>query len=63
MEVDSIFGKDEYLYTKYLDFNSQLTKDYKCKNPNFCGNEIIYKQLISGEVTKNIGKINIYLYI
>ena len=57
-EVDSIFGKDEYLYTKYLDFNSQLTKDYKCKNPNFCGNEIIYKQLISGEVTKNIGKIN-----
>ena len=58
-EIDSIFGKEEYLYKTCLDFNAQLAKDFNCKDSNFCGMEIIYQQLIAGDVTKHIDqKIN-----
>ena len=53
-EIDSILGKDQYLYKQYLDYNHKLAQNYKCKDENFCGNEIIYTQLISGKVLTNI---------
>ena len=53
-EINSIFGKEGYLYKTYLDFNEQLSKDFKCKDPNFCGIELIYSQLIDGSVIKTI---------
>ena len=53
-EIESILGNDQYLYNQYLDFNKDLSKKHDCKDQSFCGNEIIYKQLISGEVLTGI---------
>ena len=72
-EIDSIFGENEYLYKNCVLFNAQLVEKYHCKDPSSCGNEIIYRQLITGEVIKDIdgeinslidlyGKININYY-
>ena len=57
-EIDSIFGEDEYLYKNYIDFNKELSTKFNCTNKDFCGNEIIYRQLISGEVLKFINLEN-----
>ena len=55
-EIDSIFGKEEYLYSDCIDFNRKLSTNYNCKDPNACGNEIIYRQLINGKVINGIDK-------
>ena len=55
-EIDSIFGKEEYLYSDCIDFNRKLSTNYNCKDPNACGNEIIYRQLINGKVINDIDK-------
>ena len=47
-EIDSIFGENEYLYKNCVLFNAQLAEKYHCKDPSSCGNEIIYRQLITG---------------
>jgi hypothetical protein len=52
-EIKSIFNKDEYLSTNWNDFNKKLSQEFKCKK-DFCGNEIIYNQLINGNVVKFI---------
>lgn len=53
-EINSIFSKEEYLYKYWIEFNAKLASDFKCKQADFCGNEIIYNQLISGNVIKSI---------
>ena len=54
-EVDSIFGENEYLYQTYVDYNKDLSKKFNCSNVHFCGKEILYIQLVSGDVLKSIG--------
>lgn len=54
-EIHSILGENEYLYTTYLEYNKELSKTYGCLDQKFCGNEIIYKQLLSGDVIKSLG--------
>ena len=49
-DINSILGKDSYLYNTYKEFNSNLSKRFNCSNETFCGNEIFYKQLLTGEV-------------
>ena len=61
-EINSIFGEEEYLYKEYMAFSKLLAKKFNCKN-EICGNELIYKQLLSGENLTNItdGNINCVL--
>ena len=72
-EINSIFGEKDYLYTNCEVFNANLSKEFKCKNSNICGIEIVYNQLITGEVVKYVdssmntlaelyNKININFY-
>ena len=62
-DINSILGKDSYLYDKYKQFNSDLSKNFSCSNATFCGNEIFYKQLLTGEVLSYYKLDNIsYLY-
>ena len=51
-EINIIFK--ENLYGEYTTYNKDLAQKYKCKNSNYCGNELIYTQLISEEVINNI---------
>ena len=53
-EIDSIFGANEYLYIMWLDLNTFLAKKYNCKEADFCGIEIIYNQLTTGDVIKDL---------
>ena len=53
-EIYSIYSIKEYLYTNWIDFNAQLAKDFNCKDPKFCDVEIIYNQLINGDVVKSV---------
>ena len=55
-EIDSVFGKEGYLYKQYIEFNAFLSKTFDCKNPDFCGAEIIYSQLINPDVVKYVDK-------
>ena len=55
-EINSIFGKEKYLYIKCVEFNAQLAKEYQCYDAKVCGTEIIYRQLIEGDVVKINGK-------
>ena len=57
-EINSIYGKEQYLYNTLVYFNSQLAKDYQCYDPKACGTEIIYRQLIDGDVIKKINNLN-----
>ena len=50
-EINSIIGDDKYLNNQFEQFNKDLATTYKCKESK-CGNELIYTQLISGEVIK-----------
>ena len=62
-DINSILGNDSYLYKDYLKFNSDLSKQFNCFNEAFCGNEIFYKQLLTGEVLNFYGLNNIsHLY-
>ena len=62
-DINIIFGQN--LYGEYITYNKGLAQKYKCKNSNYCGKELIYTQLISGEVINNIdtnlnGLISLY---
>ena len=62
-EINIIFK--ENLYGEYTTYNKDLAQKYKCKNSNYCGNELIYTQLITGEVINDIdtnlnGLISLY---
>ena len=62
-EIDSILGFDKYLYMEYIQFNKHLANRYNCIDANFCGNELIYTQLITGKVLTDIdieGLISLY---
>ena len=52
-EINSVFGKDHYLYNEFINFNKELATEYKCKKTDFCGNELIYTQIINGNVLSN----------
>jgi len=52
-EINSVLGKEQYLYEQYMAYNQKLAQDYKCEDEKTCGYEIIYTQLISGKVTKD----------
>ena len=54
-EIDSIIGKDNYLHTYYVNYNMKLAYQFDCRDKKACGNELLYKQLISGEVLKAFG--------
>ena len=49
-EINSILDKEHYLYEQYCNFNRNISSDYKCKDENLCGYEILYTQLISQKV-------------
>ena len=59
IDINSILGKDTYLNNKYIQFNSDLANKFNCYNKSICGNEIFYKQLLSGEVLSHFGLSNI----
>ena len=62
-DINSILGNNSYLYTNYAQFNMDLSKQFNCLNENYCGNEIFYKQLLTGEVLNFYGLNNIsYFY-
>ena len=62
-DINSILGNDSYLYKEYITFNSELANRFDCFDNKLCGNEIFYKQLLSGEVLKYYELNNItYLY-
>ena len=50
-DINTILGKN--LLGEYTTFNRDLAQKFKCKN-NICGNELIYTQLITGNVIKGI---------
>lgn len=54
-EIDSIIGKDNFLHTYYINYNIKLAYKFDCNSKTTCGNEILYLQLMSGEVLKSIG--------
>lgn len=54
-EIDSILDEDKFLYREYIQFNQNLANNYNCKDKNFCGNELIYTQLITGKVLTDYG--------
>ena len=56
-EIKFIYSKDEYLNKTWIDFNIELGKKF-CGKKEFCGNEIIYRQLIDGIVVNDILKEN-----
>lgn len=51
-EIKNLFSKEGYLYKEWIEFNHNLAEKY-CGKKDKCGNEIIYEQLISGEVVKS----------
>lgn len=53
-EINSVLGKEQYLNEKYIEYNQKLAKTYECEDEKACGFEIIYTQLISGKVTKDV---------
>ena len=53
-EIDSILGDNQFLHQQYLKYNTDLSTKYNCTDPQNCGNEIIYNQLISGKVLSDI---------
>lgn len=53
-EINSVLGKEQYLNEQYIAYNQKLAKDYECEDEKVCGFEIIYTQLISGKVTKDV---------
>ena len=55
-DINIIFGQN--LYGEYTTFNKNLAQKYKCKNTTFCGNELIYTQLITGKVILDNNKVN-----
>ena len=62
-EINSILDEDKYLYSEFIQFNKNLANNYNCKDKNFCGNELIYTQLITGKVLTDIdcdGLISLY---
>ena len=59
-EINSVLGENQFLYNKYLEYNKELAKKYKCRDENFCGYDIIYTQLISGKVIKDANLDNLY---
>ena len=54
-DIDLILGENSYLYNYYLDYSKNLAEKFSCKDKNFCGNELLYNQLMTGEVIKSIG--------
>lgn len=65
-DIAHILGKDSYLNNYYIDLNKNLAKKFECLNESFCGNEIFYRQLLTGEVISYFGLNNIselYHYI
>ena len=53
-EINSVLGKEQYLNEQYIAYNQKLAHDYECEDEKTCGFEIIYTQLISGNVTKDV---------
>ena len=51
-EIDTLLGKNSLLNEYYNLYNVQLASDFKCSDSSYCGNELIYKQLIDGSVLK-----------
>lgn len=51
-EIESLLGKNSWLNENYNSYNEQLAKDFNCADSSYCGNELIYKQLIDGSVLK-----------
>ena len=51
-EIDSLLGKNSLLSENYGSYNAQLAKDFNCTDSSYCGNELVYKQLIDGSVLK-----------
>ena len=54
-EIDSIIGKNNYLYNYYVNYNIKLAYKFDCKSKIACGNEILYMQLMSGDVLNSFG--------
>ena len=52
-EIKFIYSKEEYFNVNWIKFNGDLSKEF-CEGKDFCGNEIIYKQLIDGNVVKKV---------
>jgi hypothetical protein len=53
-EINSVLGKEQYLNEQYIAYNQKLAHDYECEDEKACGFDIIYTQLISGKVTKDV---------
>ena len=54
-EIDSVLGKNNFLDTSYIDYNGQLAEQFDCEDKKACGIELLYTQLMSGNVTKSVG--------
>jgi len=54
-EINSIIGKNNYLHTYYINYNIKLAYQFDCQNKKACGNELLYTQLMSGDVLKPFG--------
>ena len=53
-EIQSILGFDSFLNSYFISYNEALAALFKCEN-KVCGIELLYKQLLTGEVLKTVG--------
>ncbi len=59
LDMNNIIGKQSYLYRFYQYFLSYLKYNFRCYNDKDCLNQLIYKQLFDGSVTKKLDIDNI----
>ena len=54
-EISSIIlNNDAYLITEYKHYNKDLAEQFVCENKDQCGIELLYNQLINGEIISTL---------
>ena len=65
-EIQSVLGKNSYLNKYYVIYNKKLAYKYDCESKTACGNELLYNQLMSGQVINDLnltGLCDLYQYV
>ncbi len=59
VDINNIIGSQSYLYRFYQYFLNYLKFSFKCHDDKDCVNQLVYKQLFDGSITKQLNIENI----
>lgn len=51
-DISNLIGNQSYIYRFYLYFTNYIKYNFKCNDEENCLNELVYRQLLDGSVTK-----------